>query len=270
MERYFILPLLLFISYKISSQQTIKGTLLDSASKKPIEFANLGIPGKGVGTVSDENGNFSVVVPDSLSSEKIKISMIGYRTRYVPAASFTESKTILLSSDAVVLKEVLVSPKSTTVKILGNDTKTRVVRAAFTNNSLGCELAVKLKIKQPQTQLKTFYLNITESKIKDPLFRFNVYSVDENGAPKENILTHNIIIAPKDSVGLIAFDLRPYLIFVDEDVFISVEWIKDMGNNKDIMFSTKLVGIPTYFRQTSQDKWNKIPSGVGLHAEVAY
>ena len=97
-----------------------------------------------------------------------------------------------------------------------------------------------------------------------------MYSKDENGLPKENILTQSIIIEFMETTGLIELDLTPYNIYVDDDIFISLEWIKDLGDVKGLFFSTKLVGSPTYFRQASQDKWAKIPIGVGIHAEIAY
>jgi hypothetical protein len=271
MERLFLLPLLLLLLFKINAQQTCKGILTDSISKQPVEFANIGIVGKGIGTVTNDKGEFSFSVPDSLAHEKIKISMIGYKTKTYPAKDFQKHTKILMAENAIALKEVAVTPKKTKIKILGNETKTKSVSAGFASNQLGCELAIRLNIKQPQTYLRKFFLNITYNKLEKPVFRFNVYSVDKDGFPKENILTQNIIIEPTVTPGLIEFDLSPYQIYVDDDVFIAVEWIKDLGNTKDLAFSAKLVGSPTYYRQASQDKWNKLPSiGVGLHTEVVY
>jgi hypothetical protein len=271
MERLFILPLLLLLIAKINAQQVCKGVLLDSANKQPVEFANIGIVGKGIGTVTNDKGEFNFTLPDSLSNEKIKVSMIGYKTKTYPAKDFQRQTKIFMSESAVTLKEVAVTPKKPKVKILGNETKTTHVSAGFVSNQLGCELAIRLNIKEPQTHLRKFFLNIVYNKLEKPIFRFNVYSVDKNGFPKENILTQNIIIEPKITPGLIEFDLTPYQIYVDDDVFIAVEWIKDLGNTKDLAFSAKLIGSSTYFRNASQDKWNKLPSiGVGLHTEVVY
>jgi hypothetical protein len=72
-----------------------------------------------------------------------------------------------------------------------------------------------------------------------------------------------------EKTGLIEFDLTPYNIFVDKDVFVALEWIKDLGDAKGLMFSTQLSG-PTWFRHTSQDKWEKVVPGLGLYVEAAY
>ena len=131
-------------------------------------------------------------------------------------------------------------------------------------------MGIKLNIKNPKTYLKTFYLNIVRNEIEKPIFRLNVYSLDKKGYPKDNLLTQNIIIEPKEKIGFIEFDLKPYNIYVDDDVIISIEWIKDLGDASKLYFSTKLIGSDTYFRNASQDKWEKTSIGVGLHIEVAY
>ena len=252
------------------SQKKCQGILLDSATSAPIEFANIGIVGKGFGTVTDDKGEFNFMVPDSLVNFPIKISMIGYKPKTLSLAKLSEQQKIKLSQSATNLNEVSVAVKKTKIKILGNDTKTTGMTAGFTKNTLGAELAIKLNIKHPKTHLRKFYLNIANNSIEKPVFRFNVYNKDEHGLPKDNILTQSIIIEFKEKTGLIELDLTPYNLYVDDDVFISVEWIKDLGDVKGLFFSTKMVGSATYFRQASQDKWSKIPIGVGLHAEVAY
>ncbi|MBA2610679.1 MAG: carboxypeptidase-like regulatory domain-containing protein [Bacteroidetes bacterium] len=252
------------------SQKICKGILLDSTSGKPIEFANIGIVGKGFGTVTNEQGEFNFAVPDSVANAPVKVSMIGYRSKTFSLATLTSLTKITLAQTATNLNEVAVSAKKTKIKVLGNDTKTDHVTAGFVKNTLGAELAIKLNIKHPQTHLKKFYLNIARNSIEKPIFRFNVYNKDAKGNPKDNILTQNIIIETKEKTGLIELDLTPYNLFVDDDVFISLEWIKDLGDVKGLFFSAKLVGSPTYYRQASQDKWQKIPVGIGLHAEVAY
>lgn len=266
----FCLFILSIILTTVFSQKKCEGVLLDSASSQPIEFANIGIVGKGFGTVTNEEGEFNFSVPDSLANSPIKLSMIGYKSKTLSLQKLSELGKVKLSQCATNLNEVSVAVKKTKIKILGNDTKTKSMTAGFTKNKLGAELAIKLNIKHPQTHLRKFYINIANNSIEKPIFRFNVYSKDENGLPKENILMQSIIIEFMEITGLIELDLTPYNIYVDDDVFISLEWIKDLGDVKGLFFSTKLVGSPTYFRQVSQDKWAKIPIGVGIHAEIAY
>lgn len=269
--RYKILLPLFLLSLVFNAQQICKGILADSASGQPIEFANIGIVGKGVGTVTNEKGEYNFIIPDSLKNEKAKISLIGYKSKTMPVIKLANINKVLLTQEATNLDEVAVSAKKTKTKILGNNTTGKGVSAGFKKNNLGAELAVKLDIKHKGTHIKKFRINILQCDLDKALFRFNIYSVDAKGYPKENILKQNIIIEPKEKTGLVELDLTPYNIFVDEDVFIAIEWIKDLGDTKGLSFSTKLVGSTTYFRGASQDNWHTAgPIGVGLHAEVAY
>ncbi|PBQ32231.1 hypothetical protein CNR22_10755 [Sphingobacteriaceae bacterium] len=260
------------ICHVVFSQTLCKGRLIDVTTNQPIEFANIGVVGKALGTVSNERGEYSFTVPDSLLYETLKISMIGYKSESFSVKEFQKHTEIKLTQSATVLNEVAVSVKKTKIKILGNDTKTKSVSAGFKNNSLGAELGIKLSVKHPQTHIRKVMFNINTNTLdKLPIFRLNIYKVDKQGNPAENILTQNIIISPAEKTGYIAYDLNPYGIFVDDDVIISIEWIKDLGDAKGLYFSTKMLGSGTYYRQTSQAKWEKIASiGIGLHAEIAY
>lgn len=271
MKTHLTLALLVYFQFSLLAQKNLQGLIIDNETQKPVEFANIGIPNKGIGTVSNEKGIYSMVIPDSLSNHVIRISMIGYDTKNISIEELQKLKTLSLTPSNTTLNEVTVSAKKTKIKIVGNDTRTKTVSAGFTSNNLGTELAVKLNIKHPSTQLRKFFVNINSKDSVNPIFRFNVYTVAKNGQPGDNILTHNIIINVKQMPSFIEVDLSPYAIYVDDDIFISIEWIKEISKGNSVMFSAKLIGSPTYFKNASQDKWQKMASiGVGLHAEIGY
>ncbi|MEI6021344.1 MAG: carboxypeptidase-like regulatory domain-containing protein [Bacteroidota bacterium] len=263
--------LFIVFGYVLSAQQTLRAVLIDSISKQAIEFANIGVLNKGVGTVSNEKGEFVLTVPDSLTKHVLRISMIGYKTKNFNVSDLQKLTSVFLSPIAISLNEVSVTSKKAKFKIVGNDTRTEHVSAGFTTNNLGTELAVKLNIKHKNTQLRKFMVNIISNDKENPAFRFNVYKVSKNGEPGENILKENVIIHVEQMPCFIELDLTPFFIYTDEDVYISIEWIKALKNGHKVMFSSKLIGSQTYFKNASQDKWEKLPSiGVGLHAEIGY
>jgi len=271
MKLYIILALC-FMAHIIFSQVSCAGILIDNETGGPVEFANIGIIGKGIGTVTDEKGRYDFAVPDSLSGEQVKISMLGYKAKTFPVKDLQKYSVVKLEHSLTVLNEVQVRAHKIKIKVLGNNTKTTIVSGGFRKNSLGSEIGVKLSVKHPQTHLRKVMININANTLDTlPVFRFNLYKVDEKDLPGQNMLSQNIIIVPVQKTGYIEFDLTSYSLFVDENVFISLEWIKDLGDATGLYFSTKLVGNSTYFRQTSQDKWQKTNvAGIGLHAEVAY
>lgn len=266
-----VVTLLIAVCCSAVSQNTFKGQVTDSASGQPVEFANVGFVGLGFGTVTDEKGNYSFTAPDSVMTGLVKVSIIGYKPKTITAKAFLHTQTIRLQQNATVLSEVLVSSKKYKIKTLGNNTRTSAISAGFGSNNLGCEMAVRLNVRQPKTQLRRFMININKNTLgKTPVFRLNVYS-NANGMPGENILKQNVIIECKEMTGFVELDLMQYNLVVDDDVFVSLEWIKDLGPAKGLYFSAKVPAGTTYFRMTSQDKWKKAAGvGVGLHVEAGY
>jgi outer membrane receptor protein involved in Fe transport len=96
----------------------ISGTLIDSLTKKPVDYASVGIfrsTGKSPinGVLTDEKGNFKIdnVHPGSY---RLEITFIGYPTKVVNAVVTTPSKPdknlgiVIISSSTKALKEVVV------------------------------------------------------------------------------------------------------------------------------------------------------------------
>lgn len=92
----------------------ITGTVVDVASKQPVEFATIAVKDEGGavidGAVADEKGKFSVA---RLASGKyiVTISFIGYETQEIPVTierKDVDMGTISLKEEAAILNEVVV------------------------------------------------------------------------------------------------------------------------------------------------------------------
>jgi hypothetical protein len=266
-----LLICLIFFTFPTFSQINVKCRVLDSATQAPVEFANVGIVSKAFGTVTNEKGEFELTIPDSLKKEKLRISLLGYKTKDLRVTDISTHRTIFLAQSSFNLNEVTVKPKKDPkYKTLGNETTSKGVTCGFTSNKLGCEMAVKLNIKHKETWLKKLSFNIVRNVYDSLIFRVNVYKKDKDGNPGENMLTKSLFVTPKQKTGLVEVDLSKYYLFVDDDVYVSIEWIKDLGDTKGLYFSCQMLG-GTYFRYTSQDKWSHSAAvGVGLFVDVEY
>jgi hypothetical protein len=265
---FFLLLCFPFLSF---SQLALNIQILDSETKDPIEFVNVGLLSKGIGTVSNEKGFFSIVIPDSLKTKDFKLSCIGYESKTMPAITLAGLKTVTLKSSMVNLDEVkVVVKRKPKYKVLGNDTKSKSLIAGFNSNTLGSELAIRLNVKHPYTKLKNVKFNIVSNPFDSVVFRFNVYDV-KDGRPNQNILKEMILIEPSQKTGLVELDLNKYNIYTDDDVYIAIEWVKDLGDNKGLFFSSQLLSGSSFFRKASQDTWEKVPTiGIGLSSLVEY
>lgn len=61
---------------------TIKGTVTDAQMGKTLPGANILVKGTTIGTTSDLNGKYEIVVPSQYDT--LRFSYIGYQTKEVP------------------------------------------------------------------------------------------------------------------------------------------------------------------------------------------
>ena len=74
----FCLAFLVQLAY--SQQITITGKVVDIATKEPLPFASIGILGKPIGLISNEQGEFDFHIPAEMRNDILVISMLGYKT----------------------------------------------------------------------------------------------------------------------------------------------------------------------------------------------
>lgn len=109
------LAILLLVNTQLISQDKIhiSGKITDNQSNKVIEFANIGIEGKSIGTISNENGEFELIISKNLKQNFLVVSYIGYKS-YKVKISEIENKFIKvkLEADDIEIEEVVVSALS--------------------------------------------------------------------------------------------------------------------------------------------------------------
>jgi len=88
---------------------TLKGTLKDIATQEAVEGASISIPNSNVGTVSNSEGSFRIIVPNGTKS--ITISHLSYKTYSAPADAAGKDLDIFLEPAGIELEEVVVASK---------------------------------------------------------------------------------------------------------------------------------------------------------------
>ncbi len=85
------------------------GSVKDGHNNDPIAFASIYIKNKPIGTISNQDGYFSLKVPTELSSDSVCFSFLGYKTKTVAASDLQpEGNDIKLILTAIRLKEVTI------------------------------------------------------------------------------------------------------------------------------------------------------------------
>ncbi|TLF45805.1 carboxypeptidase-like regulatory domain-containing protein [Maribacter aurantiacus] len=86
------------------------GEVYDSETKKPLIFATLTLENTNISTITNTEGEFSLKVPDSNTSENVIVSFLGYRTKRIPMLQFkSEGNEIGMTELVTQLSEVSLS-----------------------------------------------------------------------------------------------------------------------------------------------------------------
>jgi len=275
MKSYSLYLLLLCFNIQFGiCQVDLVGQVIDADTEEPLPYVNIGLVNQNIGTVTDEAGYFELEVPrNGFSDATLRFSMIGFEPQDFTLQEYRDQKilTIPLKEKATALEEVVLTTKRNKyqTKILGNKTTSQLIYAAFTTNKLGNEMGFLVRGRKNPMILKKFNVSLVENDYGPIRFRLNFYDL-KDGLPNETLLNENIIVDTDIQSGIVSKDLTPYEIVIDQDFFVAIEWIEDLGPGK-LFFSGGFFGSPLIAREVSQGTWSKVGSAsVGMNIEVRY
>lgn len=102
---WFLVAMLSILTLDLSAQGRLTGTITDGENGEPLPGVNIIIKGTTLGTISDENGFYTLAVPEE--DQIISCSFIGYSTKEI-AYSGQETIDVVLEPDTRSLDEVVV------------------------------------------------------------------------------------------------------------------------------------------------------------------
>lgn len=81
------------------------GVVRDAKTSTPLAYATIYVPGLEMGTVSNEDGQFLMSIPEGFSNDSLRFQFIGYRSQTWPVHDFRQGKIVALQEDIVDLSE---------------------------------------------------------------------------------------------------------------------------------------------------------------------
>lgn len=282
MKKYFLILIILISTYNYS-QSNIKGKLIDGETDIALPYANIGIQGTNIGTVSDKNGHFNLRLKKNQSlNDSLKFSFIGYKTNSIQIASLVnKSNVIKMTPSADELSEVVISSKKPKQKIIGrNHIGTTTLWTNFyiagekQNDRLGKELGMKFNLRGDY-RLKSLNFYVGSNQYNSVKFRLNVYKIDNN-QPTELINNEDIIFEVGDiQTDWFKVDLNEYDIYLKEelgDFAVTIQWLesdKKKSDSKFFSIPTSLNPLDTkYFREKGMSKWNSSNHNLSFYLVV--
>lgn len=265
MSRLIIIFFLL--NFNLAIGQVISGVVINEKNGQIIEYTNIGIVGKNIGTVSDCQGKFSIDINAQLDNDTLLFSSIGYFPKQVKVSELRNGNfKVALKEKVYEIKPVVVKPRIYKQKTLGVSTRSKMASAGFENNLLGYEMGIIMKVKKT-ARVKSVNLNFSVCSYDSLFYRLNIYKVT---APLmfENILESPIYInLTKDNVKeTVRVNLEKYNLVLEGNFLVTIEHVKDLGNGR--LYFCAGLKEKTYYRKTSHGEWQTAPVGISISVDA--
>lgn len=227
-------------------QLIIKGTVLNRATRQPVPYANIGIVHSNIGTLSNPDGSFLILVPEKFRADTLLFSALGFGRKAVPVRFFRPEKpvVIFLPERAIPLNTITVTVKKKRNQAfeLGN----RTFRGGVLENDTtyaGRSIALLIEPKEPHLKkgftfpvyLEKANLRIFRNNLKSFRFRIRLNAVDRlTGQPGEDLIQQSIVVESAMKNGWLEFDLSALNYPVSGPFYVTFEQIVDLQDRTDI------------------------------------
>ena len=272
MKFFYLTPLLLLVLIASAGAQPISGRVTDSRTHAALPYVNIGVVGKALGTVADEQGRYTLAFQKSLAAETVRISSLGYAPRDLTLGELAAQPNVALTPEAVPLAEVQVKGKALfrRTHTLGNTGNAEMATNTLTSTSLGGQVGTIIRLSRRPTRLVNAVFNIARSSPGQVTFRVNIYRLGPNGLPTEiKLLPRDVIVTSLIVHGPITVDLSADHLVLNEDFFLAIEllkWENAAPTGAEFAFSASLGYFHNeiYRRFASQAPWEKVSIGALL------
>lgn len=246
-----------------SQGQIISGQVVDAKTQEPLPYVHIGVPGKNMGTISRDNGEFHIDLSNASLDESLSFSMVGYETNAI-AITIIEGNylKVSLTPKTYLLQEVAVNDSEIiNLQKFGRyqPTKTTTGRSGKGEFGWGGEWGLRIYHDNLRYQIYDVNLHLRFNTVDSILFRINIYKLDGN-LPGKPIPAKDIFVKAYKRKKWIKKDLVSENLMVDEDIIVTFElvriWYSEKGENH--LFYThgkEYERGSTYSRESSFDKW---------------
>ncbi|WP_142783660.1 carboxypeptidase-like regulatory domain-containing protein [Changchengzhania lutea] len=206
------------------SFEAFKGSVLDSATKVPLIFSDIVVNGSNISTITNNEGEFVLKIPNNLLTETLIISHLGYQTTQIKISDLENQQTILLAPAVTTLAEVNIFnskyendakglflamlKKKSDLYSNGNTLMTGFYRETIKKRRRNASLseAVVQIHKQPYTNLKRDAIELVKARKNTNYSRLDTIAIKLQGGPFSNLYTDII--------------KYPEFIFTKEDILL--------------------------------------------------
>ncbi len=257
---FFTIVLLFICILNTFSQNTILSGQVKAVDGATLEFVNVGILNKNIGTISDEYGYYTLNIPPLYQKDSVTFSYVGYynETLSIEEMIKNKSKLITLNIKPFQLEEVILKNPKRKEFSIGTKGYSKFVighiRAKNDINNDIQEFAKKINLEKA-AQVLNININLFNIKQETANFRVNFYNI-KDGLPYQKINRSDILFNQPISEGWNQMDLTQYNLYFDSDFFVSIEYIpKSDSYDEPFSYRGNLFG-KSIKRTASQGTWS--------------
>ena len=250
--------------------QTFGGIVRDFETKNALPYANIGIVKKNIGCISDEGGAFRLDLSNSVGSDTVVISYVGYLPfkTIISKIDPSRSHTIDLKPYSQRLKEVVIRSKPEIITLGNKGRSGRHSGWGDFTSSRG--RAIGVLIKTPDSKLKiskvVFHLNACE--FDSARVRINLLKYEDGQTRPFEDQKENIFQTIHQKKGWIEVAMTEDIVVRNEEVIVAIEWVdawaktRTMDEGGSYLFTISLDNSrgSQYIRQTPEEPINLINS----------
>lgn len=268
--KQFTLLIFLLNAYSILlGQSHISGTVKQSDNSL-MPYVNIGIKSKNIGTVSDEKGEFELVIPKRLMTDTLTFSSVGFEEINIPVQSFLilTVKEFTLHQKTSVLEEVVIVNKKIKIKKIGTQSHNPFLSGAAESKDKKdiVEFAKHIDINGKASNIQSVSIYLLGLNIDTATFRINFYN-EADDLPQLRIIEKSILQRVNIKRGWLTIDLSKYNIILKNNFFVGFEFLPERKISKYSFNYGAQLGGNSVARTSSLGKWGKF-KGATLSAYV--
>jgi hypothetical protein len=232
---------------------------IQNASGRPVAYVSIGILNTAVGTVSDEQGQFTLILKNNASTDSVRMSIIGYDPITLTVASLrqrlADNSPLVMNERVQQLAEVRIKgngQKSIGSRRVSTSMNTNLLISGKPSQNLGSEVGRRFNLPN-KTHRITQYRAYVESNFEAVTLRVNIYEA----STMKPLLNRNVYVkvTGKHS-NWIDVDLEPLNIVAKGDVVASVQWVGSEGKGSYLGLPIQMPTFATHlYKYGSQNKW---------------
>jgi len=213
--------------------QVVKGKVLDQSNSEAIPYANIGIPGSRVGTITNDDGSFAIFIPKAHSKDTLLFLALGYEPVKIVIRSLRADSalTISLTQKIIKLDSVTVTAKRRGRQLywLGNNLN-QGGNIYSDSISAGAAMALLIENNRSENPFPVFVekaiLKISSNTMAEFKVRIRLLELDRNTRlPGKDLFNENFVVTSHIKKGWLTFDLSSFDIKIEKSFFLAFEWI---------------------------------------------